>query len=204
MPLLPIWHTITNINLYRDKKSVFLFFFIITLINNKLFLPLFLYRKDNNRNINVHSVPFPLACLPKINFSFHMNVDANPKKKSRRKSNRCRHHGGAIQAFVVMAFLLSPCHAGLIAEGKVLGTKRFLLGRMWWWQTLLCGPNIAWAARPLWVTGDTQNTTSRSVLRALGGPVWDKCCFSSSSSSDQGHIIILHLRSWHLCAQHQE
>lgn len=38
--------------------------------------------------------------------------------------------GGAIQAFVVMPFLLSLCHAGLIAEGKVLGTKRFLLGGM--------------------------------------------------------------------------
>lgn len=126
----------------------------------------------------------------KIFFTFHMNVDAKPEKY-RRKSNRCRHHGGAIQAFVVMAFLLSLCHAGLIAEGKVLGTKRFLLGRMWRWHTLLCGPNIAWAARPLWIMRDTQDTMSRSVLRALGGSVWDNCCFSKSSSSDQGHIYTL-------------
>lgn len=107
--------------------------------------------------------------------------------------------GGTIQAFVVMAFLLSLSHAGLIAQGKVLGTKRFLLGRMWRWHTLLCGPNIAWAARPLWVTGDTQDTMSRSVLRALGGSVWEHCCFSKSSSSDQGHIYTLSSKLTFMC-----
>lgn len=118
----------------------------------------------------------------------------NQQQKYKRKINRCRHHGGEMQAFVVMHFLLSPCHAGLIAKGKVLGTKRFLLGRMRRWPTLLCGPNIAWAARPLWVIGDTQDTMSRSVLRALEGPVCDNCCRPRSYFNFKANIEVLNIK----------
>lgn len=52
------------------------------------------------------------------------------QKNIQEKATDAATMGGAIQTFVVMAFLLSLCRAGLIAEGKVLGTKPFLLGRM--------------------------------------------------------------------------
>jgi len=104
------------------------FFIVIILISRELFL-LWSLSKDRIRNINVHSVLPSLTCWSKD--IFYLSHDAKPKKIYKKKQQMPPPWGlVAIQAFVVMAFLLSLCHAGLIAEGKVLDTKRFLLGRM--------------------------------------------------------------------------
>lgn len=138
-----------------------------------------------------------------IFFTFHMNIDAKPEKYT-RKSNRCRHHGGRntdICCNVVPSVTVS-CRFNSWRQS--LGHKalspwqdvKMAHTPVWRWHTLLCEPNIAWAAGPLWVMGDTQDTMSRSVLR---GSVWDNCCFSYSSSSDQGHIYSLSSKLTFMC-----